>query len=848
MSIVTLDQDRVFWPRFQIGSYFGVPEQIGKSLNMTARQAYATADRLQGSTPLANGLFAMRMYGDRSGKDQYGENDSDTTAIGPTFFLPEDTDFIQFNNTLVEDTEDQRVYLPNPFRTGYGASHINAEPNSAVIYTSVKKLGYNRAFYLRIGIPDWDDSTYKEEDENGEEQEKSQKYQSLKQGFGDGKPFRFILEFWSSKGSGSGRKIWLHRLAPDWTDELQKTLEETRQSLEELNKTGSVEEVALVEESIFQQQRKIYCQTDDLSSEFNMIKVNHFDYGEYVFIPIGQKEMFVRGEHVSKETTLKINPNRKEKDIVKQYYKDQMWESTPIVISCNGGVFIWQNGRVMFNRNSRTSLPEKFRGDARIDGHFFLCGPGADIIFSMNPPSLEEEDQEEDDDDLTIDEYYAKYGFMPPDEYSDVPEVNLPTINFISDGNYPALLYDFNTWQDALEPATELSSALPSLVGGENGEQPRAGGFDSDDHKVIDVAAPIEDVKVSYDGLHGKTTLTVTVLTANEVLSLDGGPYQKMFHDRMSKFSSSRQTILDYGLISKAVGSNRTSGRIDQLSRFTTGPNSKVTFTVHDLWHLAEEWLITEDPILDGMKLGYAIRLLLKLMGTRDWQMAGIPPNYGPRLPKSPVGKGSSERPAYDNNVAETLRQLMERYDPNGILDPKSGVWTIRQKDTTIKAVFCRDPIPNQNPPQFRILTPFDLIRDFSDMKNMENLVGGKDEYGNQITAYYKTRDSMFKEDSPQYVGRVKRAKTVKDEGKTTIGSAMSTVRGTAIKSSRPGDFFRFGTDTILNLYAGHRVMVENNYCEIESTSDGSIAYGKQMMELLTRDLRYIATPIVIEG
>lgn len=478
-----------------------------------------------------------------------------------------------------------------------------------------------------------------------------------------------------------------------------------------------------------------------------------------------------------------------------------LWDESTAQLSTSGGVQEWQCGLVNWFTKASIAAPSGLTADAAMSGKFDTSLPGTGIAFALDN--------------------YDSY----PDPANPGETITrfAPKITFTSTGAHPARLYFVQGFIEGGERVADNTTVFDS------GASPT----------ITDGVTKILDYDFSCNGENEPLHISVTLKDVEENINIPGY-YRSFGHDRLTNLYINGTLLLGTGLITESILNDAAKSNTNQPKIYS--PASQIVLEVADMWTIADEYLIWNDLIFDGEYVNDMMRRVLKMMGCKPAQIAGIPAGEGPRFDKSAIGEPPLYRTPLDTSAGDLLRQWMAEYYPNHTLSPRTGIWTLAPKDLGIKAKFLDTPNPlATNPPEFHILEPLDLLRDFSDIPNQFQRVGARDAYGQSITARYTRQEAIVGQNNPRYVGRIKRARTVVDESYSSTTAVQRGVRGDAAKQAKPGRWYSFTSIFIRNLYPGHRVILGDNttqyLCEIESMNGTQINEPAGRVSWVVREL-----------
>ena len=330
--------------------------------------------------------------------------------------------------------------------------------------------------------------------------------------------------------------------------------------------------------------------------------------------------------------------------------------------------------------------------------------------------------------------------------------------------------------------------------------------LDSNDPELADIhgGSPVENIEITHEGEMRQSSATLTIRNPHGVLpSL--GPHYAGLHDRLCDLEIDAAPFMADALIKTATWNTIREATPNQPTTFLAGAETRLTFEIASIWAILDEDLMQESPVLDGLRLGAALRVVLRGAGTPWSAMSGIDENAGRTLPKAAPGEAPAVRPQLEVSRGDYLRSLIETYGRGWRLYySPDGAWTFAPPDTTIKATFSSDPGAGR----YQMFDPIDLVLDYTDFVGSVAVQGADGADGLPIVRSWTWQDSYQSTNSRRYIGRIKRAATVRDEACRTPDDAASAARSLAQYRGQAGRFLGFDAFFHL-LYPGDRIIAD---------------------------------------
>lgn len=724
--------------RVQTYGSWGVPSTPGFALALNAG-TFDAAKKISG------GLLNLRRYrrGNESGAEQ--------SSVGLDFKnVYSDT----HNDTSQWSTSASSYFkeFPNSFNTNaQGLLYTNAAANAGATFTSNFTIAPNRAWCIRFVLM-----------AQHEDQPKS--------------IIALMWERWRLEIIDG--QISIMRTTPLWTAAKQAELDALRNTADQLSEVNQATADALTLE--------IY-DPDSIQSvsekrfEMKVEDVKVGDWMEFTFIPEPRGILNILSGN--EETAVGRS------DILNSRTTGQLWPTSTLQISTNGGEMWWQFGLPYFARTGRLRTPAvKWWNQTGLEtlgmtfqGQYDQSSPGTSITPDLYqvPDSIQ---------------YYVQ-------------------ADFVSDGNYSPFLY-------ALEGSVSASD--------------RTGGsmetWDSDD--ITDDAGnhPIMEFSPSYEPEMRSKSGTIIFRNPNGNLNLPG-TLQQALHDRMVNLAIDGTAFLTRGIVKKAHLGYMAQATANQPQANVANRWSTLTLEVADQWAIMDSDMMTDNPKGDGLTVGAYIRKILKGAGVKNSEMTGVSSAAGRVLPSAAPGEDFLIQPGGNVSRGDYLRSIVLDWGMGlQLYISNAGIWTLAQPDATVQAAFTHNATSG-----YRILEPLDIIRDFGDFYNWF-CVEGAEINGRRLRGTWTIQESLYQEDFIGYVGRYKRFPPIRNEAIRTQGELNYVLRSRVLNHGKFGRFFSFQTYFHKNLDIGHYVTIDGVTCTIQRIDGGSIQYNSDRMSIYAQE------------
>ena len=472
-----------------------------------------------------------------------------------------------------------------------------------------------------------------------------------------------------------------------------------------------------------------------------------------------------------------------------------LWPAGAVTIGSNGGAYAWQIGRP----------------DYRKSGSFFLGG--FEGLEGVNPEGLQ----------VTI-RGDANGGTLD----HEITEAE-------NEGDLREIVIAFAASGDGTRSPVFYSAQVFKQAGARNGSDTVL--MDTEDFKPKNIIANVSPTW-EKDGRRSSVTLELLNPNGGILANVSGeggsnvypgieiGTSHPFLHDRLADVVVNGFTLIRKGIIQTSTVNNITTPDMTAFGWAKGGTRNLLT--IGDFWALADEFLLRQQPIGDGLRLGDYLRLLLQLRGHTIAEISEIDANDGRVLPVAVFGESPCVQPSYECVLGEFLRKTMEKYGLGWVLSCNRGVWSLDRRSTEIKAVFetfeggATSAARVATPPIYRLFETVDMPRDFGDCWNHFTVTGGPDSDGTPITRTWTYHESISDSRHPSFIGRVKRYPTVTDEGLRTENEVYLAVRSVAAANSKPGRFCESSAQWVNDVFPGDRVTVSGIEFEIERIPSGS--------------------------
>ena len=340
--------------------------------------------------------------------------------------------------------------------------------------------------------------------------------------------------------------------------------------------------------------------------------------------------------------------------------------------------------------------------------------------------------------------------------------------------------------------------------------------------------APILDVDLSCDE-SGRRGATVKMRDIEGRTSSPGGLDDMV--NRVASLKIDGAYFLRAGIVARGewhdLGqmAEQTGGSPQQFPVYVTKSETTLSLTLDEGWEILSETLCDPPPIGDGLKLGEAVRRLLRVPGFTNAEIARVPEGIGPVLSRARGGEKWANVPDAGSSVESAIGGLLDRYGLGlRFYRDENGVWVLEPLPTAVVAEFTSSYLQN-DPELLRggsrsiILSPLDWQRDPSDYHNAFKVVGGKD--GAEITRQFIDDYSMTLGGGgfahSRWLGRLKRLPTLRDSGLLTEGAVNYALQSLRFRHGRPGRLAQFVTYLDTRLRRWDRVRCDGVLAEVVS-------------------------------
>ena len=460
-----------------------------------------------------------------------------------------------------------------------------------------------------------------------------------------------------------------------------------------------------------------------------------------------------------------------------------LWNDTPLVISTTGGEMFWQIGSVSLTKASRLTMPSSrwMFQDALSTvgllhrGQYDAAQTGATLAFD-------------------VDESNSLY----PQIYAD----------FTSDGSDAAWLYTVASFAPAGERTGDDDVFL-----------------DTDNHLDSSGVAWITKFVPACEDEQRRMKLEVTLDNPNNMLGLwqcglelNGRRADVYLGDDLWLGEMTVRDVNVGPLTSMHGGADEWGGDTAPIARTET----LIDFTLVDLETMDEEDLMIDDPILDGMTLGAALRLVYQGGGAPLAEIAGIDEDAGPILDSAALGEAPAVRPSEESPRSDFVNFLMDTYGIGYTLDTFTGVRTLAALSSLSVIELEEDEIEE-----------LEATRDYRDTSNIIPFKGAND-----LARNFTILESYRAPDFRGYLGRPKRCASVRDEGRRTAGSVETGARSVARLKGKPGNFaaFKYAFDTRLLPKRPFKFPSHDTVYEIERIEPDDQTKAETRMRIIGRE------------
>jgi hypothetical protein len=170
------------------------------------------------------------------------------------------------------------------------------------------------------------------------------------------------------------------------------------------------------------------------------------------------------------------------------------------------------------------------------------------------------------------------------------------------------------------------------------------------------------------------------------------------------------------------------------LKRNYARVESTGVITATDGWPLLDEHVIRKDLILDGLRVGAALRLLMHNAGWGTSELTGIDDDFGVIISQAAPGENPCRVARKGAFTGPELRSLMDDYTLGAILfHDFNGVWRIYEPSESPILTLSRDATVDS---RLKYYAPLDFTRDASNCYN-DFLVEGVGPNGEPLGAWW---------------------------------------------------------------------------------------------------------------
>lgn len=433
----------------------------------------------------------------------------------------------------------------------------------------------------------------------------------------------------------------------------------------------------------------------------------------------------------------------------------------------------------------------------------------------------------------TEDEAPAPDPNEPPDPEGTAKKFGFKATFTSSDARYGAWLFGLSA---RLEngPRTGLDDSAVSFdsageADSQNGENQTEIGQNRD-------KKPICECSISVDESNRRSaTVNLRDISGRTLASIPGGIDGLV--GRVANLAVNDEPALTQALITRGHLNNaahfaaQVNGQARRQAQDVSKAVTSAELIFEDGHAILEETLCNPPVISDGKRLGFAIRQRLKVAGYNAAEMARVPADFGPLLPKAAPGESWAVVSDSGESVSSSIEGLLDRFGLGlRFYQDTSGVWVLEKRPTQSIASFVSDS--SKNDPEMKrpggsrrvILSPLDWERDNSNFFNIFRVIGGID--GKEIVRDFVDKHSMQSTTGvgggaaqihARWVGRPRVYPTLRDAGLRTVGQVLYALRSLVDRYNRVGKFATFVTYFVGHFYAGDIVTVDGIKCEIVS-------------------------------
>ena len=288
------------------------------------------------------------------------------------------------------------------------------------------------------------------------------------------------------------------------------------------------------------------------------------------------------------------------------------------------------------------------------------------------------------------------------------------------------------------------------------------------------------------------------------------------------------------GMISRAT--LHEARQFGGLAHLHSQAQTTFDLEISDGWALLDEMLCDPAPVLDGLRLGAALRLLLGMAGYSAAEIAGVPANTLPTIERAPAGAAWANVPDSGSSIGSAIDALLDCYGLGlRFYQNTDGVWVLERVPSAIVAAFTSNPAQN-DPMEMHggtrnvIFEGLSWERDHADFYNVFRVVGGAN---GEITREWRDRHSMILGNGgvahPRWLGREKRYPTLEDSGLLSDGAVNYALRSLVFRYGKPGRICNFESNFVRVFAPWDRITADGVTCEVLDWSADSAADRMQI-------------------
>lgn len=564
------------------------------------------------------------------------------------------------------------------------------------------------------------------------------------------------------------------RMTAAWTGAKQNALDALRASEDELSESDQDDIAAL--------EAEIYEAGINGNIDVNKRKTDYGEWFEIALIPEPRGILNIISDHG--ESFIERT------DITSTRLPGVVWPASKISITTNGGAMFWQIGKPTFYR-SGTFLDYPFKWwnvdpitDPSFQGQVDSSSPGVGLSYSLDeiPDSIE-------------------YQFRA---------------DLTSDGRYTPFLY-----------------SIEAFV--ESGDRTGTNSITWDSNDVSDFTEngePVMEVTPQYEQEMRRANATVLLRNIDGRLNFPG-TVQQATHDKLCNLTLNGDPFITRGIIRAVQLGDMASGEGNITQAAAANTWSTTVFEVADQWQVMDDDAMMDCPKGDGLRVGAYLRRILKGAGVKDSEMTGVSAGAGRILPSAAPGEDFLIQPSNQCSRGDYLRSIVLDWGMGLVLYiSRAGIWTLALPDVTVQAAF--SSLPDEA--TYRILSPLDIVRDFSETYNWF-CVEGAEINGRRLRQTWKVQESFNVPDWEGYLGRYKRFPTIQNDALRTQSDVAWVLRSRVRNHAKPGRFFSFNTNFHKHLIPGHYITVDGTSAQITRLDGGSIQFGNDRMGIFAQQV-----------